>query len=626
MSLSELQSRARFVQSSASSAGVHFDEERWLSRVRQSLEREAAEALGAAAKVFDVPRVLRATKPDAYVPQHFALGPYHCHRAELRDMERYKLAAAKRAEKLFAGGKKFDHLAQRLLGLQDKMRAPYHRFLELSDETLAWMMAIDTCFLLDFLESYHRSDTTDMVSSATTWINATVRDAMMLENQLPLFLFAQALSLRLPQHASESEQAAAEALHAVLARFIREVSPIKTAAAEPLLPVAADVCRHAHMLELLYHFLVPSAAAFEEDCCSEPPPMVPDEFTFTVDMLSDPTEHLPDYDKVPVLSALAPLVRNMMASTDVEARLKGGVNLGSIINNSPLAQEIMIPSVAELARSGVTFAPAPDGTAGIWFDPETATLRLPVVTLDANTEVVLRNLVAYEAVAVRGPLVLARYTELMNGVVDAAEDVRILRRAGVVVNQLKSDKEAADMWNGMCRAARLSRVDGVIREVNAYRSRRAVARVRRMINKYVFRSWRVLTLLAALVLLLMTAMQTFCLVYPCQRWFGNLIPLPTPGGEPPSKSSPSQRKLRGEAAPCSPLLYSTGEEAAWKDEGMGFGPESGGGAKWWRSSNHGAAILRAHLWCPDEDEEVLAAGVRGALCSPVRVEKCKLLV
>ncbi|GJN12349.1 hypothetical protein PR202_ga30620 [Eleusine coracana subsp. coracana] len=574
MSLSELQSRARFVQSSAASAGVHFDEERWLSRVRQSLEREAAEALGAAAKVFDVPRVLRATKPEAYVPQHFALGPYHCHRAELRDMERYKLAAAKRAEMLFAGGRKFDHLAQRLLGLQDKMRGPYHRFLDLSDETLAWMIAIDTCFLLDFLEGYHRSDATDMVSSATTWINATVRDAMMLENQLPLFLFAHALSLRLPQHAS-SEQAAAEALHAVLARFIREVSPIKTAAAAELLPIAADVCRRAHMLELLYHFLVPSAAVFDEDCSDPPPLMVPDEFTFTVDMLSDdPAQHLPpEYDKVkqacagvsgldvapirfirtnlisrpmslasslpghimrkiPALSALAPLLRNLMASTDVEARLKG-VNLGSIIN-SPLAQEIMIPSVAELARSGVTFAPAPDGIAGIVFDPETATLRLPVITLDANTEVVLRNLVAYEAVAVRGPLVLARYTELMNGVVDAPEDVKILRRAGVVVNQLKSDKEAADMWNGMCRAARLSRVprlDAVIREVNAYRSRRAAARVRRMINKYVFRSWRVLTLLAALVLLLMTAMQTFCLVYPCQRWFGNLIPLPaTPGG------------------------------------------------------------------------------------------------
>ncbi|KAL6659359.1 hypothetical protein ACP70R_003399 [Stipagrostis hirtigluma subsp. patula] len=558
MSLSELQARARFVQSSAASAGVGFDEERWLRRVRQSLEREAAEALGAAAKVFDVPRVLRATKPEAYLPQHFALGPYHHCRAELRDMERYKLAAAKRAEKLFADGKKFDHLVQRLLQLQDKIRAPYHRFLELSDQTLAWMMAIDTCFLLDFLESYHRDEVTDMVSSATNWINATVRDAMMLENQLPLFLFAQALQLR---HATE--QAAADALHGLFARFIREVSPIKTSAEL----VVGDIAKHAHMLELLYHFLVPAAAVFDvED--REPPPMVPEEFT--VDML-DP-QQLPDYDKVkqacvqvssldvapvrfirknliarpmsmasslpgkimrkvPLLSAVAPLVTKLMASTDVEARLKG-VNLGTIIN-SPLAQEIMIPSVAQLARWGVRFAPAPEGIAGISFDAATATLSLPVITLDGNTEVVLRNLVAYEAVAVRGPLVLARYTELMNGIIDTAKDIKILQQSGVVVNQMKSDKEAADLWNGMCRATRLSKVprlDGVIREVNAHRSRRAAARAQKLLRKYVFKSWRILTLLAAVVLLLMTAMQTFCSVYPCKSWFGSVFKMPQPEG------------------------------------------------------------------------------------------------
>jgi hypothetical protein len=139
------------------------------------------------------------------------------------------------------------------------------RFLELSDQTLAWMMAIDTCFLLDFLESYHRDEVTDMVSSATNWINATVRDAMRLENQLPLFLFSQALALRHP-----TEQAAAGALHAVLDRFIKEVSPIKTTAEL----VVADVARHAHMLELLYHFLVPDAAVFDGDGDREPPPMV----------------------------------------------------------------------------------------------------------------------------------------------------------------------------------------------------------------------------------------------------------------------------------------------------------------------------------------------------------------
>ncbi|KAL6840850.1 hypothetical protein ACP4OV_029376 [Aristida adscensionis] len=560
MSLSELQARARFVQSSAASAGVaQFDEERWVRRVRQSLEREAAEALGAAAKVFDVPRVLRATRPEAYLPQHFALGPYHHCRAELRDMERYKLAAAKRAEKLFAGGCKFDHLVERLLQLNDQIRAPYHRILELSDQTLAWMMAIDTCFLLDFLESYHRDEATDMVSSATNWINATVRDAMMLENQLPLFLFAHALHLR---HAAD-EQAAAAALHGVLSRFIREVSPIKTSAEL----VVGDITKHAHMLELLYHFLVPAAAVFDA-VDREPPPMVLEEFT--VDML-DP-QQLPDYDKVkqaclqvssldvapvrfirknliarpmsmasslpgkligkvPLLSAMAPLVTKLMASTDVEARLKG-VNLGSIIN-SPLAQEIMVPSVAQLAGCGVRFAPAPEGIAGIAFDAATATLSLPVITLDGNTEVVLRNLVAYETVAVRGPLVVARYTELMNGIIDTAKDVKILRQSGVVVNKMKSDREAAEMWNGMCRATRLSKVprlDAVIREVNAHRSRTAAARAQKLLKKYVFRSWRILTLLAAVVLLLMTAMQTFCSVYPCSRWFGGVFQMPPAGG------------------------------------------------------------------------------------------------
>jgi hypothetical protein len=434
------------------------------------------------------------------------------------------------------------------------------RFLELSDQTLAWMMAIDTCFLLDFLESYHRDEVTDMVSSATNWINATVRDAMMLENQLPLFLFSQALALRHP-----TEQAAAGALHAVLDRFIKEVSPIKTTAEL----VVADIARHAHMLELLYHFLVPDAAVFDGDGDREPPPMVPEEFT--IDML-DPSQQLPDYDKVkqacvqvssldvapvrflrknlitrpmsvasslpgkimrkvPLLAAVAPLVTKLMASTDVEARLKG-VNLGGIIN-SPLAQEIMIPSVSTLARWGVRFAPAPEGIAGIRFDAAAATLSLPIITLDGNTEVVLRNLVAYEAVAVRGPLVLARYTELMNGIVDTPRDVRILRQSGVVVNHLKSDREAADMWNAMCRATRLGRVprlDAAIREVNAHRSRRAAARAQKLLRRYVFGSWRILTLLAAVVLLLMTALQTFCSVYPCKSWFGSVFKLPVPAG------------------------------------------------------------------------------------------------
>jgi hypothetical protein len=130
------QARARYVQAAAASAGVQFDEEmRWLCRVREALEHASAESLGAFPKVFDVPRALRDTKPDAYAPQHFALGPYHQSRPDLKDMERYKLAAAKRAERLFAGDHKIPDLVYRFLTLQGEIRGPYHRYVGTRNET-----------------------------------------------------------------------------------------------------------------------------------------------------------------------------------------------------------------------------------------------------------------------------------------------------------------------------------------------------------------------------------------------------------------------------------------------------------------------------------------------------------
>lgn len=123
----QLEAQARFVRAAAANAGVELDESRWVSEVRRRMEAGADE-LGAVAMVFDVPRLLRATRPEAYTPQHFALGPYHYQRPGLRDMERYKLAAAKRVENKFAAGRTFDHLVQNFVGMQDKIRAPYHRY------------------------------------------------------------------------------------------------------------------------------------------------------------------------------------------------------------------------------------------------------------------------------------------------------------------------------------------------------------------------------------------------------------------------------------------------------------------------------------------------------------------
>lgn len=130
---SELQPRAARLELAADSdVAMTEDEVRWVGRVRQSLREQTPEALGAPAKVFSVPPTLRDTRPEAYAPHFFSLGPYHHARPELMDMERFKLAGAKRMEMLFAGGRRIDDLMERFLDdeLELKIRSIYHRYVK----------------------------------------------------------------------------------------------------------------------------------------------------------------------------------------------------------------------------------------------------------------------------------------------------------------------------------------------------------------------------------------------------------------------------------------------------------------------------------------------------------------
>jgi len=222
--------------------------------------------------------------------------------------------------------------------------------------------------------------------------------------------------------------------------------------------------------------------------------------------------------KLPGFSILKQPVEYFFSSQDKEEAKPA--NETSSSNKPPLVEEISIPSVTELASSGVRFLPTNGSISTVAFDAKTFTFYLPRVSLDINTEVVLRNLVAYEASNASGPLVFTRYTELMNGIIDTEEDVKALREKGIILNRLKSDGEVANLWNGMSNSIRLTKVpflDKVIEDVNKYHGRRWRVKVGKFMKAYVFGSWQFLTLLAAISLLLLMTLQSFCSVYSCAR-------------------------------------------------------------------------------------------------------------
>lgn len=150
----------------------------------------------------------------------------------------------------------------------------------------------------------------------------------------------------------------------------------------------------------------------------------------------------------------------------------------------PVVEEIMIPSVSDLSSAGVKFFPTTGGITTVKFDRNTKKFYLPIITLNVHSEVIMRNLVAYEASITSESLVFTRYTEQMNETIDTAEDAKLLREKKIIVNSLKSDAVVAQLFNGMSKSVRLTNVpfiDKTIADLNKYfNNTRAVKVYRRM--------------------------------------------------------------------------------------------------------------------------------------------------
>ncbi|XVF74811.1 hypothetical protein PTKIN_Ptkin13bG0141100 [Pterospermum kingtungense] len=543
-----------------------FDERRWVINIRQTLEAELEDDNEIPVCIFNVPKTLLSSDPDSYTPQLVAVGPYHYWRPELYEMERYKIAAAKRLQRKLHNSLQFEDLVEQLTRLDPKVRASYHKLLDFSNETLAWMMVIDASFLLEFLEIYAMKEgkLLTRISSRMAHLvdyagrksahNSILRDIAMLENQIPLFLLRKMLEVQ-----SESLEQADDLLLSMLSGLCKELTPFKMMKVLPKIHVSDT----SHLLDCLYDMIVPKLRAnstLSEISELEDPnegkkgregdSKDDDDPGYVKKLLSEIWKMLSKLNKGPIR-----LIKKILVSRPVKlifklpwtllSKLPGFAILkqpveyfffnredkedpksegeGSNGDKPPLVEEITVPSVSELSNSGVRFLPTTAGNiSSITFDAKTFTLYLPTVSLDVNTEVILRNLVAYEASNASGPLVFTRYTELMNGIIDIDEDVKLLREKGIILNHLKSDKEAAEFWNGMSKSIRLTKVpflDKAIEEVNKYYNGRWSIKAKNMMKSYVFGSWQVLTFLAAIMFLLLMSLQAFCSVYSCSRVF-----------------------------------------------------------------------------------------------------------
>ncbi|CAN1143015.1 Putative UPF0481 protein At3g02645 [Linum perenne] len=367
-----------------------------------------------------------------------------------------------------------------------------------------------------------------------------VRDVVMLENQIPMIVLRKILEVEFG-----SKEIGDDKLKEMLVGFCREVSPFMIMDDF----VGIQVSRSAHLLDYLYATIVPHQAVNDETAVNDiAEAEIPSSTEFN-DSESSSNRGLVTLTSINKLTSKLnkDIFKTLFQSKPVKLMLRLPLTILSTVlpapshnkpeqSNSnkfngldrpPLLEEITIPSVTELVSSGIRIIPTTSSITDITFDAKASKLHLSTVRLDVNTEVVMRNLVAYECSNVegQGALVFTRYTELMNGIVDTREDVEVLRERGVVLNHLKSDEEAANLWNGMSKSIRLTKVgflDEVIREVNVYYNGRWKIKIGRFMRRYVFTSWQSLTLFAAVLILMLMAFQVLYSIY---NWY-RLLSMP----------------------------------------------------------------------------------------------------
>lgn len=422
--------------------------------------------------IFRVPKFLKDTKSEAYVPQRVSLGPYHHGSAELPPMGRHKGRAVRRMMKRFNANKNlpvdlndmdFANCAmEEILKLEHEIRDSYEENIDCDGETLARMLCLDGCFLIEVLRtlggdklSRAEADKYDPIFWEYKLVYAAsdvLYDFLILENQIPFIVPLKLLQLQF--NSAVGDEMLLDLLMAVILPF------------NPFHNTFFDIkqwSRHPHHLLDFLHAAIISppfnrGEGVDEGKCS------------------------------------IPIVMHQGKSKERNDTKR-------------------IPHAVELRNAGIKFSALQRGCINhIKFDENSATIFLPPISIMDHTEGVFRNLIAYEMCKPSEIDYVICYAALMKDLINTEQDVALMRRMGVLENWLGSDKEVADLFNGLCEKVTVSSEDVfdnlTEKVIEHYNNNEMKIQIAILVQDHFSSPWKALALMAAIVILLLTVLQT----------------------------------------------------------------------------------------------------------------------
>ncbi|KAG4166817.1 hypothetical protein ERO13_A13G156300v2 [Gossypium hirsutum] len=397
--------------------------------------------------IFKVPRRLREVNERAYEPNVISVGPYHYRKPHLARMEDIKKRWFEEiVDETHLG---LDQFRKEMKHLERKTRKCYEQPLppDLEDEEkFVDMMVYDGCFVVQLIRKGHLCDFWKLGLHVSRDIRG---DLLLLENQLPFFVLLKLYGMIEPNPGPRRHFC--KLVTSALVFFDRDPPNVhrNTASIRHLLGLVHST---------FYHSLLPTQAEIAR---------------------REENFQIPPYT---------------------------------------------MPSATELEDAGIHFSGVPiqnmqnqnQGTGNMFditFDNSTKELKIPILAVGDSTERTFGNYMAYEQLfAWEVPNFFVDYVVFMDKLINTSKDVELLRKNEIIVNLLGNNEAVTQMFNKLAHSVYYSPecfyYRDIASQVNEHCKRKRNIWKAKLKKDYFNTPWSPILFLAALVLLLLTILQT----------------------------------------------------------------------------------------------------------------------
>ncbi|MQM08988.1 hypothetical protein Taro_041845 [Colocasia esculenta] len=435
--------------------------------------------------IYRVPSSTWKVDPGAYEPQVVSIGPYHRQNPKLHAMEDHKWRymrnlLRRRTQSNFNLVLKL--CIEKVKQSEARARSCYKVPFYISNYDFVMMLVLDGCFILELFHTCFYGAMEDDLIYAIPWMFPAIwRDLLKLENQIPFFILLDLFTVNIVTTELTNLSLKELAFSFLEAGPLKIVDPFEEEEACNLNPVGEE--KIYHLLHFYHILLQPTVDAWtgKPSTCSSM--------------------------KSVIFEKMNNWMPHILRKPSLPKVVRGPDN--------------MIPCIVELREAGIKFRRKQGAKTVLNVAFRDGVLHIPCLSVEDNTNSVFRNLLAFEQFCPNNWHYITTYTTFLDCIVNTAKDVTILQQYNVIENMLGSEEELALLINQLGKdvtvCPRCHYLKRVFREVNEYCESKWHKHRASCMRDYFGTPWSMLSVFAAVALLLMTLIQVIVAILSYQK-------------------------------------------------------------------------------------------------------------